>query len=90
MAFLLVFWFLSLGRLKTMPTFALEKQTRLQWKQTSFILMLPAVSAVAATQKARKVHKEGSNIECAAVSNPYSLVTMVSQSCTLQGAIVGK
>ena len=73
-----------------MPTFALEKQMHLQWKQTCFILMLPVVGAVAATQKARKVHKEGSNIECAAVSNPYSLVTMVSQSCTLQGTIVEK
>ena len=31
----------SLGRLKTMPMFALEKQTRLQWKQMHFILTLP-------------------------------------------------
>ena len=29
-----------------MPTFVLEKQTRLQWKQTCFILTLPVAGAV--------------------------------------------
>ena len=33
-------------RLKTMPTFALEKQTHLEQKQTRFILTLPVASAV--------------------------------------------
>ena len=37
-----------------MPTFALEKQMRLQWKQTCFILTLPVVGAVAATEKYTK------------------------------------
>ena len=32
--------------LKTTPTFALEKQMRLEWKQTRFILTLPVASAV--------------------------------------------
>ena len=34
-------------RLKTTPTFALEKQTRLVRKQTRFILTLPVAGAVA-------------------------------------------
>ena len=38
----------SLGRLKTMPTFALEKQMHLQQKQTCFILTLPVAGAVSA------------------------------------------
>ena len=38
------FWFLN--RLKTTPTFALEKQTRLERKQTRFILTLPVAGAV--------------------------------------------
>ena len=33
-------------RLKTTPTFALEKQTRLVRKQTRFILTLPVAGAV--------------------------------------------
>ena len=34
------------GFLKTTPTFALEKQTHLQQKQTCYILMLPVAGAV--------------------------------------------
>ena len=36
----------SKQRLKTTPTFALEKQTRLERKQTRFILTLPVAGAV--------------------------------------------
>ena len=45
------FWFLQMSklRLKTTPTFALEKQTCLVWKQTRFILTLPVAGAVALT-----------------------------------------
>ena len=42
------FWFSSKQRLKTTPTFALEKQTRLVRKQTRFILTLPVAGAVLA------------------------------------------
>ena len=42
------FLLVSKLRLKTMPMFALEKQTRLVQKQTHFILMLPVAGAVAA------------------------------------------
>ena len=37
--------FLLVSKLTT-PMFALEKQTRLEWKQTRFILMLPVAGAV--------------------------------------------
>ena len=40
------FLLVSKLRLKTMPIFALEKQTRLEQKQTRFILMLPVTGAV--------------------------------------------
>ena len=40
------FLLVSKLRLKTTPTFALEKQTCLEWKQTHFILTLPVASAV--------------------------------------------
>ena len=40
------FLLVSKQRLKTMPTFALEKQTRLERKQTRFILTLPVAGAV--------------------------------------------
>ena len=40
------FLLVSKLRLKTMPTFALEKQTRLERKQTRFILTLPVAGAV--------------------------------------------
>ena len=40
------FLLVSKQRLKTTPTFALEKQTRLERKQTRFILMLPVAGAV--------------------------------------------
>ena len=39
----------SKQRLKTTPTFALEKQTRLERKQTHFILTLPVAGAVQET-----------------------------------------
>ena len=41
------FLLVSKLRLKTTPTFALEKQTCLVWKQMRFILMLPVAGAVA-------------------------------------------
>ena len=41
------FLLVSKLRLKTMPMFALEKQTHLKRKQMHFILMLPVASAVA-------------------------------------------
>ena len=44
------FLLVSKLRLKTMPTFALEKQTRLVRKQTRFILTLPVAGAVSAWQ----------------------------------------
>ena len=44
------FLLVSKLRLKTTPTFALEKQTRLVWKQMHFILMLPVASAVQITE----------------------------------------
>ena len=40
------FLLVSKQRLKTTPTFALEKQTRLERKQTRFILTLPVAGAV--------------------------------------------
>ena len=40
------FLLVSKQRLKTMPMFALEKQTRLERKQTRFILTLPVAGAV--------------------------------------------
>ena len=40
------FLLVSKLRLKTTPTFALEKQTRLVQKQTRFILTLPVAGAV--------------------------------------------
>ena len=40
------FLLVSKLRLKTTPTFALEKQTRLMRKQTCFILTLPVAGAV--------------------------------------------
>ena len=43
---LMVTSFLLVSRLKTTPIFALEKQTRLEWKQTHFILTLPVAGAV--------------------------------------------
>ena len=40
------FLLVSKQRLKTTPTFALEKQMRLERKQTRFILTLPVAGAV--------------------------------------------
>ena len=40
------FLLVSKLRLKTTPTFALEKQTHLEWKQMRFILTLPVAGAV--------------------------------------------
>ena len=46
------FLLVSKLRLKTTPTFALEKQTRLMRKQTRFILTLPVAGAVNVAEKA--------------------------------------
>ena len=45
-ALTVTFLLVSKQRLKTTPTFALEKQTRLERKQTRFILTLPVAGAV--------------------------------------------
>ena len=48
------FWFLNRD-LKTTPTFALEKQTRLERKQTRFILTLPVAGVMSNKVPPKKV-----------------------------------
>ena len=49
------FLLVSKLRLKTTPTFALEKQTRLVRKQTRFILTLPVAGAVGRDRNIRNM-----------------------------------
>ena len=65
------FLLVSKQRLKTTPTFALEKQTRLERKQTRFILTLPVAGAVCS------MSISGQELT---LHNPHNVVTSLSTS----------